>query len=182
MAGVLQRSHLDIAAAIKGQLGHLAEPTPTSVLRATIESEVAHVIYQGASRGSCRRIDQGKALPMKLYFIHRNKGMKALLDPVLPGATWHVREPKHLQKAAAEGVVDQLLGHVVAYLQDLPPEVSSLSSRKVKDQLNLDSTAATSKAFTRAVSLLDPEEHGWVLDARTLIRMTNQYGFVDQST
>ena len=178
MAGVLHRGHLDIAAAVKGQVGHLGEPTPSARLRQVIESEVAHVVYQGASRGSCRRIHHGKAVPMKLYLIHRNAALKTILDRVMPGAVWHYPEPRHLKKALAEGRAAQLFGQLLAYLRGLPEGVADkVSTQSVKKALSVPKGSADAKAWTRCLDLLDIETHGWALDAKSLMRVT--YGFDD---
>jgi len=179
MAGVLHRSHLDIAACVKAQVGHLSEPTPSDRLRRVIESEVAHVVYQGASRGSCRRIDNGKAQAMKLYVIHHSGGLRALLDRVMPKAQWYCHDPKHLKKAAVESKVAGLLAQVLAHLNDLPELTPALSSTQLKKTLGLTILPAEVKAFTRALDLLRPDVHGWARQDRSVVRC-NGYGFQAQ--
>lgn len=182
MAGVLHRSHLDLAAAIKGQVGHLGEPTPASRLRDLVQSEVAHVVLQGASRGSCRRITNGKAHAMRLYLIHRDAGLRTLLERVMPGAVWHYPEPEHLTKATTEGKAVQLFGQLVAYLGGLPVAVDLVSSRAAKAGIKVETDKATDKAWTRGLELLDPDLHGWDLEKRSFVRVTEEaHGFIDQS-
>jgi hypothetical protein len=181
MAGVLHRSHLDLAAAVRGQAGHLAEPTPSSRIRELVESEIAHCIYQGASRGSCRRTDQGRARPMRLWFIHRSPGIRALLDRVMPGAVWSYPEPRHLKKAAADSKAAQLLGHLLVHLRTLPETVDKVSSRALKEGMQLVKDKATEHAFTRAVGLLDLDAHGWCLEGRSLVRGAVAHGFSSES-
>ncbi|WP_428417382.1 hypothetical protein [Methylibium sp.] len=180
MAGVLHRSHIDIAAAVKAQVGHLAEPTPSDRLRTVIESEVAHVVYQGASRGSCRRIDNGKAQAMKLFLIHRSKGLRDLLDHVMPKAQWHYPEPKHLQKAAGDGKSVTLLAQLLAHLDALSPGADKVSSAKLKKAMRLGTSEAEMKAYSRCLDLLDPASHGWAREGRSLVRW-NQYGFLSRT-
>lgn len=177
MAGVLHRSHLDIAAAIKGQVGHLAEPTPSDRLRQVIESEIAHVVYQGASRGSCRRTVNGKAQPMKLYLIHHNPSLKTILDRVMPGAVWSYPDPRHLKKAAGEGKAVQLLGQLLAYLKGLPEGTDKVSSKAAKQALGLAKDNATRLAFGRAVELMSLAKHGWEVSGRSFVRGATAYGF-----
>lgn len=179
MAGVLHRSHLDIAAAVKGQVGHLAEPTPSDRLRRIIESEVAHVVMQGASRGSCRRIINGKASAMALYVIHRDPGLKTILDRAMPAALWSYPEPRHLKKAAGEGRAAHLFGQLIVYLQGLNEGTDRVSSKVAKAALSLDKDNATRLAFGRATELLDPDLHGWVSEGRSFVR--HSHGFVDHS-
>lgn len=177
MAGVLHRSHLDIASAVRGQTSNPAEPTPNGLVREVIETEVAHLIYQGASRGSCRRVDQGKARPMKLYLVHKHKGLKALLDPVMPGAQWHYPDPRHLQKAASEGKADEFHRQLVGHLQTLGPEVDKIPTRRVKLALGIPQTPADAQAWKRGLQKLDSAKLGWVLDGQCLIRGAARYGF-----
>lgn len=181
MAGVMHRSHLDVSAAVRGQTGNPAEPTPSARIRELVESEIAHVIYQGASRGSCRRIDAGKAMPMRLWFIHRSPGMRAILDRVMPGAVWCFPEPHHLKKASADSKAAQLLGELLAQLRNVPEVVQRVSSRALKEAMNLAKDTATERAFSRAVALIDPTDHGWHLQGRSLVRGVEAYGFESSS-
>lgn len=177
MAGVLHRSHLDLSAVVRGQTGNPSEPTPSARIRELVESEIAHCIYQGASRGSCRRITDGKAHPMRLWFIHRSPAIRTILDRVMPGAVWSYPEPRHLKKAAADSKAAQMLGSLLGFLRGLPEEVEKVSSKKAKEALALSKDKATDHAFSRAVALLDLAEHGWTLRGRSLARGAEAYGF-----
>ena len=177
MAGVLHRSHLDLAAAVRGQTGNLREPTPSGRIRSLIESEIAHVVYQGASRGSCRRIKDGKADPMHLYLIHRSAGLKALLDRVMPGARWSYPAPGHLKKASSEGKATGFLNQLLAYLQGLPAGTDKVSSQVAKKALSVPDTGADAKAWTRGLDLLDLDAHGWRREQKSLVRGSLAYGF-----
>ena len=53
MAGVLHRSYLDLAATIVGQVEDLGAKVDNALTTKMFNSELAHLIYQGASRGSC---------------------------------------------------------------------------------------------------------------------------------
>ncbi len=171
MAGVLRRSDLNVAAEIRGQKGDRAAATPIYLVRNTVESEVAHVIYQGASRGSCRRIDNGNAKPMKLYFVHRHVGIRHLLDQVMPGAEWEFRQPKHLKAGKAAGVVVELVAQLLTFLRSVPDGVRKVSSKKVKLALDLADSDATNKAFTRAAQeVTEFHSCGWALEGRSLVR------------
>lgn len=177
MAGVLHRSHLDLAAAVRGQTGNIREPTPSARIRSIIESEIAHVVYQGASRGSCRRIKDGKADPMKLYLIHRSAELKGLLDRVMPGAAWSFADPIHLKKAVGETKAAGLLGQLLAYLQGIPRGIDKVSSRAAKEALSIPDTPADAKAWTRGIDLLSVESHGWRKQGRSIVRGAAAYGF-----
>lgn len=181
MAGVLHRSHLDLSAAVRGQTGNPAEPTPSARIRELVESEIAHCILQGASRGSCRRIVNGKAQSMRLWFIHRSPAVKAILDRVMPGAVWSFPEPQHLKKATADSGAAQLLGQLLGYLRGLPEGVEKVSSQAAKKALAVDKGEAAKKAWTRALDLLDLDAHGWRLELKSLVRGAAVYGFEDRS-
>ena len=182
MAGVLHRSHLDLAATVKGQVRHLKEPTPSDRLRDLVESEIAHVVYQGASRGSCRRTRDGKAMPMKLYLIHRNRSLKTILDGVMPGAVWSYPEPRHLKKASSDGKSAQLFAQLLAHLRTLPDEVNSVSSRTAKAAIGVGTGNSERVAFTRCCEFLDLDEHGWATKGRSFVRGAEAYGFEDQDS
>ncbi len=171
MAGVLQRSGLDIAAAIRGQsLSDLGTPYPT--IRNVIESEVAHCIYQGASRGSCRRMQDGVAMPMRLYFIHKSQSMRGVLNRVMPKAVWQYRDLNHLTQRS-EGNVMVLANTLLEYLDGLPQGVLKLSSKRVKRALGIGTGSAENTTFTRALRTVvkDNPFGEWRLDGRSFVRV-----------
>lgn len=177
LAGVLHRAHLDIAAAIRGQRGDLTSPTSHDLVTRVIESEVAHCIYQAASRGACRRVDQGRAKAMRLWLIHYDPDLRDSLDPVMPGARWAFQEPRFLKRATLGQVGRELRGRVLEALNGQPEEVLKVSIRALKKQMALESTAATKRAFTRALRGLDLQAHGWVIEGQSLVRGAIAYGF-----
>lgn len=178
MAGVLHRCHLDLAAAVRGQTGNPGEPTPSARIRDLVETEIAHCVFQGASRGSCRRVHLGQALPMRLWLIHRNPSIKTILDRVMPGAAWSYPEPEHLHKATADSKAAQMLVRLLAYLRGLPEEVQKVSSRAAKEALSLlPQDKASHHAFTRAGALMTMEDQGWTVQGRSLVRGAAVYGF-----
>jgi hypothetical protein len=177
LAGVLHRNHLDIAASIKGQQGHLKAPTPGDLVRHVVETEVAHCVYQAASRGSCRRVVNGKAKPMHLYLIHRGLKLKTILDKVMPGAQWFYPDPVHLKKAAANGRAAAMLGRLLEYLGGVPDGTLKVSSKAAKATMNLPPDDATAHAFKAAAAALEVDEHGWTREGRSLVRAAVAYGF-----
>lgn len=179
LAGVLHRSHLDLAAALKGQTGNMAEPAPNKRLRELVESEMAHCIYQAASRGSCRRVTDGKAHPMRLWFLHKDKGIRTTLDRVMPGAAWHFEDPASMTKASQAGKAREMLGRVLAHLTALPADVDKVATSRVKKAIGLDEARATNALFSRAGDLLALQEHGWVRQDRSFVRGARAFGFHD---
>lgn len=119
----------------------------------------------------------GKAHAMRLYLIHRDAGLKTLLDRVMPGAEWHYPEPTYLKKAAGEGKAAALFAQLVAYLSTI--EGDSVSTQKAKADLGVPATAADAKAWSRGLDLLDGDVHGWSLVKKSLRRF--DHGFIDQT-
>lgn len=178
LAGLLHRSHLDIAAAIKGQSGSLATPTPSPTVRRVLNSEVAHAVYQAASRGSCRRVEYGKAMAMRLYLFHASRTLEPLLNEVMPGAQWTYTEPTHLPKAIADHRAADLLGHILEYLRTVPESVNCISSTKLKAAMRLPKEdQGANSAFKRAIGMLDVAVHGWERKGRSVVRSGVWYGF-----
>jgi hypothetical protein len=176
LAGVLHRSHLDIAAHIKGQQMNLSAPTPHEMVCKVIKSEVAHCVYQAASRGSCRRVTYGKANVMRLWLIHSDPSLRDALTTVMPRAVWTFREPAFLKKASGQQG-SAMRGRILEALLAVPAEVLKVSTRRLKEQMTVEKTEAAKKAFTRALQGLDLNAHGWRLEGQSLVRGAVAYGF-----
>jgi len=176
MAGVLHRSHLDIAASIKGQKLDLSAPTPHDLVTQVIKSEVAHCVYQAASRGSCRRVSLGKAKAMRLWLIHQDAGLRDVLDKVMPQAQWSYPDPKHIKKSTLGAVGVTMRGRILDALRGLPADVTKVSVQALKKAMgNMEGSSDT---FTRALDSLDINGHGWMKEGKSLVRATAAaYGF-----
>ena len=177
LCGVLHRSHLDMAAAVKGQAGYLAAPTPHSIVKQVLDGELAHCVYQAASRGSCRNVDNGKAVAMRLHVIHRGYGLKTLLDRVMPGAAWTFDDPAHLKRAKAAGKTAEMLGRLLDHLRTIPHDINKVSSRAIKEAMAVPDDEASKSAFKRAAAALEASEHGWSAEGRSVARAVVTYGF-----
>ena len=178
LAGVLHRAHLDIAANIKGQKLDLTAPTPPSMVTKVIKSEIAHCVYQAASRGSCRRVTLGKANAMRLWLIHSDVGLKDSLAKVMPHAQWSYPAPRHLQVSNLGAVGAAMQGRILEALRSLISDVTSISVQALKKTMGLETDETTKRAFTRAMADLDLNAHGWTVRGRTLVRATAEaYGF-----
>lgn len=177
LAGVLHRAHLDIAAAIRGQRGDLTSPTSHDLVTKVVKSEVAHCVYQAASRGACRRVDQGRAKAMRLWLIHYDPDLRGSLEPVMPGARWTFQEPRFLKKSTLGQLGRVLRGRILEALHGQPAAVLKVSIRALKKQMALGSSDAAKRAFTRALRGLDLQAHGWVIEGQSLVRGALAYGF-----
>lgn len=177
LAGVLHRAHLDISAAIRGQRGDLTSPTSHELVTKVVKSEVAHCVYQAASRGACRRVDQGRAKPMRLWLIHHDPDLKETLEPVMPEARWSLLEPRFLKRSTLGRLGSEMRGRILEALRGLPEEVHKVSTQALKKQMGEETTEQAKKVFTRALQSLDLERHGWRLEGRSLVRGPSAYGF-----
>jgi len=177
LAGCVQRSMLDVAAAIQGQTQDYKAALPNRLIKGVLEAEIAHSIYQAASRGSCRRVTLGEAHPMRLYFIHRNVGMRSLLEKVMPHAQWHYRRSSHLTKGQVDGVVADLTVKLLAYLRGLPESITKVSSVATKAAMLLKAgDSAQESAFSRAAKLVNDESHcGWTVQGRSFVRWSEVF-------
>lgn len=181
LVGVLHRSQVDIAAAIRGQQGDLAAPTPLHQVRQVIESEVAHTVYQALSRGSCRRVTEGRAWPMRGYLIHKSTRLRDALLPVMPGVQWAVVEPRHLKPARTEDVAHDLALRIIDHLREVPDDRDAVSSKEVKEALGVGGNAAEDKAFSRAAALVGDLSGEWSRGPRGFVRRAARYGFLDRT-
>jgi len=169
MAGVLHRDKLELSGAMRGQMPDdgREKRTPRKAVVKISESEIAHLIYQGASRGACRRINNGHAAPMQLYFIHAHAGIKGTLDVVMPGAIWSTRAPKYLTPSKRVGATETMAGRIQSYLDAVDKVAPKVRTAQIKTALRLDTgNAGARKAFDRAVQSID----GWDRLGQSLVR------------
>jgi hypothetical protein len=175
MAGVLHRAYLDIAAAIVGQQNHLRAQVTNPMIGDLLRYEICHLIYQGASRGSCRTVKDGQAEPMKLYLIHRDLHIRAELAKVFKGAKWQLWQPLFMSSESV-GVADQLALKVIDYLTGLSEAVTKVATREIKASLNLDiKDAGLNSAFTRAMRKVAAFHQDWILDGRSMVRTSSLF-------
>lgn len=165
MAGVLHRDDLDLAANVVGQKDDLL--ADYGDLRSIKQSEVAHCVYQALSRGSCRRIVNGEAAPMKAWIIHHDDTLGDTLRTAMAGVVWSEWTPKFIKgisdrkvKTLARRILDHLATHTGG----------TISTRSLKTALGLKDTPA--KTFQRAVALMQTMTDGWKLEGRSLVATT----------
>lgn len=175
LCGVLQRSSLDLAASFIGQSDNLRQELSTSTVRELARSEVAHVVYQALSRGSCRVMSDGRAKPMKAWIIHRDVGIQPALSEVMPGVQWAEWKAKHLATANRRqpGVTASTTARIVGHLRTLPAEVIRVSTRTLKDATGLREVAP--RTFTDAARAV-PDHVPWLLSGRSFQRVGQASG------
>jgi hypothetical protein len=169
LAGILQRSDVDLAGAIIGQRQDLLSNVNTIDISAVRRSEAGHVAYQALSRGSCRVIEDGEAKPMRAWLLHHDTKLMDLLSKVMPGAMWKRWEAQYV--ATSRSKISDTAEKIIAFLSQLPAEVNELSTRKLKDEGGFRDvpkrtfTHAVNDALTRVT---------WTLRGRSLIRLFPQ--------
>jgi hypothetical protein len=166
-AGVLHRSHLDLASAMAGQVDNiLYDITPPSI-KEVMNSEIAHSVYQALSRGSCRKIEGNQACKMGAWLIHSNDEIRPLLEQVMPGVKWVSWTGKHLKSTHTKARISDTIS---SYLKGLPQGVSKISTSSLKKAAGLDKVPPTT--FTKA--LKDALSIGieWKLEGRSAVRFS----------
>lgn len=170
-AGVLHRSHLDIAASIVGQRNDLWGDVPSSMIREVLVSEIAHGLYQAMSRGACRLTTGSEAHAMDAWLIHGNDEVRPLLEKAMPGLNWKPWNGRHLTKPQTKE--DVVIGAVLDYLRGLPETTRKVSTRLMKVQAGL--CEVPSRVFTNAVQKIAKADPDWKLQGRSLVRTFDAY-------
>lgn len=166
LAGVLQRSPLDLAGSFLGQVDDIHAGVSKDLVRDIARSEVCHAAYQAWSRGSCRVMQDGRARPMTGYIIHRDAGIQPMLSEVMPGAVWSEWKSE-ATIAAPPGIIASLTLKIAEHLRSLPETVRQISTRQLKTDTNLRDTHPN----TFTAGLRDAMEHApWLMSGRSLIR------------
>lgn len=166
MAGVLQRSPIDLAASFLGQTDNLKGDVSHSAIRELQTSESAHLIYQALSRGSCREVVDGYAKPMTAWLIHRDGDVQRELRKVLPGVVWKLWEPKYGKPRGS--TIKTLAAKIADHLRGIPAGVDRVSTRKLKEAM--DAKDVPSMTWTKALQDCLSNGSEWLLDGRSLVR------------
>lgn len=166
LAGILQRSDVDLAGAIIGQRQDLLSKVDTLDIVTVRRSEAAHAAYQALSRGSCRVINNGEARPMKAWLLHHDTKLTELLSKVMPASVWERWEPQFL--ATSRSKITDTARKIAAYLSEQPEAVTEVSTRKLKDEAGLRDVPKMTftHALREAVKLIP-----WTLRGRSLSRL-----------
>ena len=162
-AGVLHRSHVDLASCIVGQQDNLNATVTNDEIRQVERSEIAHCLYQAMSRGSCRVLKDSKAQPMQAWLIHKDRETEAWIKEVMPGVVWKEWEGVHLGSPKKERA---LRDAIAAFLKGLPESEAKISTVQVKRALHMESVPSTT--FTRSGGMVSGE---WTLHGRSFIRI-----------
>jgi hypothetical protein len=168
-AGVLHRSDADLLGAIVAQQDDLLIPVTQEQLSKVKASEVAHNLYQGMSRGSCRIVVNGRSRRMKVWLTISDPKVRELLDLAMPGVTWAKWDTKHLRPD--ETKIEDTARKIAEYLDGLSAEITKVSTRAIKRAVEGLSDVPM-RSFTEAVRQVC-EFTPWGLDGRSLTRLSN---------
>lgn len=167
LAGILHRSHVDLAAAIAGQSDDLKSDIQHRDIIRVHHSEIAHLMFQALSRGSCRKVNNGYAEPMKVWVIHRGLHLRPLIETVMGGCKW--LEWDEVDPVNA-GVIDRTAQTILSFLDGVNDTVSQLSTSQLKKRLELPDISKTS--WTSALNKAMSVTKNWCLQGRSVIRVS----------
>jgi hypothetical protein len=175
IAGVMHRSDEDLTGAAIGQTDDLLVDIGGLISLEEIKrGEIANILYQALSRGSCRFTENGKARPMNAWIVHHDPAVRPVLDKVMPGAVW--RDWRGSYGAGIERKTYGLAVKMAEYLRGLSPDVQKISSRQLKEGAGLGDVP--DRTFTKARQLLAEggvEGVRWTLSGRSFVRSDNPF-------
>src|SRR5262249_49075285 len=157
------QSPLALAGRYLGQVGDLKANVSKDLISDLVHSEVCHAVYQALSRGSCRVMDNGKAKPMRAWVIDKDKEIERTLKTVMKGVNWQAWETGHVDHKVTIAQTTAL--RIVGYLEQLPEEVTKISTKKLKIDAGLTEVPETT--FSRALKNAVTGLPGWDLGGRS---------------
>lgn len=166
LAGILHRSFIDIGSSILGQQNNLTLGLTNEKIKKVHDTELAHLILQALSRGSCRSVTDGYANPMKAWIIHRDFGIKTLLERTMTGVKW---EPWEEVDTNNKGAIVRTSWNILLYLDSLPKETEKISSVDLRKQLGLK-TKVSGTSWTNAINKAMEQTKRWKKESRSLVR------------
>ncbi len=167
LVGVLHPPYIELAASMAGQLEDLCFEVTNKKIRQIELSECAHYIYQAFSRSSSRIIKNSKSEGATLWLIFNDSKVKDILDIVLPEAKWETWKTTKKQTS-----VEKIRETIREYLKAVPETVPSVSTQKIRKELNLKSIPKM--AFTRAITGIS-DVSNWILSGRSVVRASKVF-------
>lgn len=192
LVGILHRDDIELMGQYLAQTNDIRGEVNKTIANELQLSEKAHLAYQALSRGTCRTVSNGKALPMKGYIVEIDEEIETTLNQVMPGVTWEKWKPYFVPES--EGLIDTWAKKVLKYLDSLEDWQDTVSSKYLKRVLKAETIAP--RTWTRIIQAVsedkrqgskeDSMEDGvyfqWNLKGRSLIKKTaERYGFKDES-
>jgi hypothetical protein len=166
-AGLLTLPHSAVAGSVFAHARNINLELTPEELNEVVQSEKVHSLYQALSRGSCRIMKDGKAMPMDAYiFSHDTPALKKALKVAMPGVTFVNYKTKHLSaKTTKKGECKE------AYLKHLSKfEGAEISSKKLYEITPNVSRDTKTDALDELLD--DVLAFEWQRKGRSLVRLS----------
>jgi hypothetical protein len=167
LVGVLRQRAISLMASAIGQLDDLNASVSGTELDGIITTEQAHVVFQALGRGSCRMVDNGHAHPMRAWLIHPYIDLQDVLDQIMVGVRWEEWVPMD-DSMCKEALIDRTALRIKLALTGLPDDVSSISSRRLKEISGLEGVKP--RTFTEARDRAEKSLGSWNRQKNTFHR------------
>lgn len=155
LCGVMHRDRLELAATAWGQLDEGDQNISGETITNLQRSEIAHLIYQAASRGACRTIgDGGFAKRTDVYVIHRDLSVFKLIKSTCPGAKFSRWEGGPCEKSDVDEAA-QAVGAVLDLIEQQSDGNARTSVKALWTHAALDGLQWKKKKKTRHRALAD---------------------------
>jgi hypothetical protein len=166
LAGVLHRSEWDLLGAFIGQKGDLLAQLTRQEKEDLSITESVHHAYQALHRGTCRKMRDGKAWPMRFWVFYENpKQIMKHLTRVMPGVRWERYKQQILP--TFEQKQQQMADRVIDYLNAPPETAMAISCQKLREELKMMQCKRTT--FFRAVNLA-LKSVAWEREGKSVVR------------
>lgn len=168
-SGIIHRSPHDLASAIAGQKKNLLTDITSELIEEVSNSELCHCLYQAISRSNCRNTVNGKALPSKIFLIHREDNkLKDLLSKVMPKVQWLPWKPETLTPIKNRS--KEIAAAVIEYLRSVPKFIDQVGTRTIGQHLLKLQMKVTKKTFGSAIEIVSNELREWHKRERSFVR------------
>jgi hypothetical protein len=168
-AGVLHRSNLDIASYVLGQRDDLWHPATVEEINNALIAEVAHVVYQAMSRGSCRKVVGNQAAKMNAWLLYPKRDfdkLKARLSAAMPGLQWTAWKAQHLKH---EGKLEAAVSLILNALEAVPASMPKVSTKRLKAASPILAEIPES-TFLRAAHAISEQDACWEYARGSFVR------------
>jgi len=167
--GILYRDINDMAAQLVAQQRDISAPVTQRQAEEARASEMAQLLYQALSRGSCRRTIDGISAEMNVWLMLPNKDELVIdiLKRQFTGATFLHTDTTFL--ASLNDGREDLIRRLNEYLGELPLKTNKISIKKLKDAV-APKVSKESQSWRFAVMELKNQNVNWVVQDRSLVR------------
>jgi hypothetical protein len=190
LVGILHRDDTELMGLYLGQTNDIKGEVNKTIANELQLSEKAHLAYQALSRGTCRTVSNGQALPMTGYIVEIDAEIEITLTTVMPGVKWQTWKPYFVPES--EDLVDTWTKAVIQYLSELDDDIDRVSSQSIRKTMKADKVAP--RTWTRIIqsvgqrsamplkkSMEDGVSFSWQLKGKSFVRETaERYGFTEE--